>query len=459
MFKEGTAEAFRTQREGVEVDNWATNATLWGKRFTLSPARRKFPARSAELCDMTSLPTILSAELAMIPRGELDIELSSLIRAAFDVFGSTESGTDECFDPEGKLASCLSVRSALDGVLSMRDWPTGSEILMSAVNIPAMSAIVVEHNCVPVPVDVSPSTLAPDLGQVQERITEKTRAILVAHLFGSRIELSAIESVVRQRDIELWEDVAQGFHRNEHLVESLADISFFSFGLIKTQTALGGALVRFKSADEARRFREVQFGWPRQRRSTFAYRILRALLLKCLGKHACYTIIGNLVTACGYDFDVVLSESLRGFRSGALRDQLRYRPCVGQVRLLARRLAEVSGKTAAWKASIVADYERLLPANVQVGRDAPFPGHWVYPILSRQPSVLRDQLWRRSFDATVRGSQLRVIPASPIHPKWDAPQASEWVRRLLYLPLHRTLTSPLIQEMASVIAEIEGSRS
>lgn len=161
-------------------------------------------------------------------------------------------------------------------------------------------------------------------------------------------------------------------------------------------------------------------------------------------------------STCGYHFDVVLSESLRGFKVGPLRDQLRYRPCVGQVRLLSRRLTEMSGKTAAWKASIVADYERLLPVDVQVGQDATFPGHWVDPILSRQPDVLRDQLWSRGFDATVRGSQLRVIPASPLHPKRDAPQASEWLQRLLYLPLHRTLTSPLIQELASVIAVVEG---
>lgn len=390
----------------------------------------------------------------MIPRGELDIDWFSLLAAAVDGFGRTTDAVVR-FDPEVKVCGTLSVRSGLDAVLCLSAWPAGSEIMMSAVNIPAMSAIITEHGFVPVAVDVSPSTLAPDIQQVESRITGKTRAILVAHLFGSHLDLGPLRIIADAHGVELWEDVAQGFHQNEHRADSPADISFFSFGLIKTHTALGGALVRFRSVERTERFHVFQSTLPPQRISVFRRRILRAAVLKLLGQHACYTVMSLVVSAWGGDLDVLLSDALRGFKSGPLLSQLRYRPSAAQLRLLACRLADVSGETAARKARIAADYRRLLPRHGQVGLAAAFPSHWVFPILSRQPGILRDQLWRRGFDATVRGSQLRVIPAPATHPEWDTPQASKWVPQLLYLPMHRTLTKSLIHDITSIVTETE----
>jgi dTDP-4-amino-4,6-dideoxygalactose transaminase len=104
-----------------------------------------------------------------------------------------------------------------------------------------MARIVSEHQYVPVPVDVSVVTLSPDVEQIKIRTTKRTRAILVAHLFGSRIKLDAISEIARANNLQLWEDVAQGFDGVELHPDNLADISFYSFGMIKTRTALGGA--------------------------------------------------------------------------------------------------------------------------------------------------------------------------------------------------------------------------
>ena len=400
------------------------------------------------------ITTALLENCLVIPRGELDIDWRSLLWALGASIVPARSAADAEFDPERRVASCLSVRSGLDAVLSLTGWPAGSEVLMSAVNIPAMSTIISEHGLVPVPVDVSSSSLAPDVDQVRERITKRTRAMLVAHLFGSRLDLGRLHAVAQSAGIELWEDVAQGFHRDEHRQASLADVSFYSFGLIKTRTALGGGLVRFQSAERAERFRSLQSHSPVQQRSAFFRRVVRGVVLKVLGQHATYTVISTLATAFGLNLDQLLSNSLRGFKPGSLLSQLRVRPSAAQLKLLAHRIL-VQDQTMEWKATIVADYRRLLPPHVQVGLDADFPGHWVYPILSQQPGLLRDQLWRRGFDATIRGSQLRVVCPPASCPDWDTPVAARWVPQLLYLPMHRKLTNPHIQDIAFVVTEVE----
>lgn len=270
-------------------------------------------------------------------------------------------------DPKGGTVSCLSVRSGLDALLSTVDWPTGSEILMSAVNIAAMASIVAGHGFVPVPVDVSVSTLASDIQHIEGRITPKTRAILVAHLFGSCLELGSVRKIADARGVELWEDVAQGFHPSEFCVRSLANVSFFSFGLIKTHATLGGALIRCYDADRLARLRRHQSIWPHQRLSDYCRRVIRALLLKGAGQHLCYTVLCRILTALGCDIEVLMSDSVRSFKPGHLLKQIRHRPCPAQLRLLHRRLSDASLKAFQWKTPLVAEYNRLLPPEVQVG--------------------------------------------------------------------------------------------
>ena len=57
----------------------------------------------------------------------------------------------------------LSVRSMLDLYLQVKNYPKGSEIIMTAMNIPDMIRIIREHGLIPMPVDIDVGTLAPSL--------------------------------------------------------------------------------------------------------------------------------------------------------------------------------------------------------------------------------------------------------------------------------------------------------
>jgi perosamine synthetase len=76
-------------------------------------------------------------------------------------------------------------------------------------------------------------------------ISPKTRAILIAYLFGNRIEFDRIAAVVKARVI-VFEDYIEAFYGREFTGSSRADVSMFSFGLIKIVTALGGALLTIR---------------------------------------------------------------------------------------------------------------------------------------------------------------------------------------------------------------------
>ena len=400
----------------------------------------------------------------MIPRGVLDIKLTDLwlaYRRSWNERGSSadsERAITEAWDHAHRPGSIfLSVRSALVAMLKSVDWPANSEIMMSAVTIHDMAKVILECGFVPVPIDVAKSDLQPDMAQIQSRMTQRTRAILVAHLFGCRLNLTSIADFARAHRLQLWEDLAQGYAADSFPGDELADVSLFSFGMIKAQTALGGAYARFRDPELAERCRVVARAWPQQSSRSFRKRVVRAAILRNLGRHWVYSALAQFSNLMRWDFDEVLSQSTRGFDAAELLPQLMQVPCRGLVELLKHRICHPDRNWIVQKSKFGDEYRRLLPPQVVVGADAHYPSHWVMPICSRSPNKGRAALWKQGVDATIRGSAMTVISPPADRPDWTTPQAVDWVCQLIYLPLHPALTMQKISRIAKTVAQIEAA--
>ena len=136
------------------------------------------------------------------------------------------------------------VRASLDLYFQSRNFPAGSEVIMTAINLPDMVRIVTEHNLVPVPLDIDPKTMAPfGLQEFKDLITPKTKVFLAAFIYGVKFDTLEYANVCEEHQIDLLEDGAQAFSGTETWIGCpKATMSMFSFGLIKTQTCLNGAI-------------------------------------------------------------------------------------------------------------------------------------------------------------------------------------------------------------------------
>ncbi len=185
-------------------------------------------------------------------RKRLDIRWSELASALRDCLLSweRESRAEDLEDlwSAGDALACLSVRSGFDLWLEALQLPPGSEVLVSAITIRDMVRIIEAHNLVPVPVDLNPEDLSVDIDSLQRAITPKTRAVLVAHLFGTRQPIKPILDVARKHGLYVAEDCAQAFAGRHFTGDPAADVTMFSFGTIKTATALGGGLLCVRDA-------------------------------------------------------------------------------------------------------------------------------------------------------------------------------------------------------------------
>lgn len=90
-------------------------------------------------------------------------------------------------------------------------------------------------------IDIDPKSWLSELEQLENQITEKTKAIILVHLYGTPAEASLLYEKLNKKNIFIIEDCAQslGAKTNNELVGTKADFAIFSFQSHKNISTLG----------------------------------------------------------------------------------------------------------------------------------------------------------------------------------------------------------------------------
>lgn len=145
---------------------------------------------------------------------------------------------------------CVGVGNGLDAIrliLLALGIGEGDEVIVPANTFIATVLGVSYVGATPVLVDASYDTYLIDPDKIEERITKKTKAIIVVHLYGRVFEMEPIWQFARKYDLKVIEDAAQAhgaLYRGKR-VGALGDAAAFSFYPGKNLGALGdgGAVV------------------------------------------------------------------------------------------------------------------------------------------------------------------------------------------------------------------------
>jgi dTDP-4-amino-4,6-dideoxygalactose transaminase len=127
-----------------------------------------------------------------------------------------------------------------------------------------MVRIIRAHGLRAGPVDIDPQTLAPHLRMLESAHTSRTRVLLVAYLFGGPMDVGPVAGFAREHGLILVEDCAQAFQGPEAVGDPATDVSMYGFGILKTSTALGSAVLR--AARAVLRVARCRARYPGQRR-------------------------------------------------------------------------------------------------------------------------------------------------------------------------------------------------
>lgn len=337
------------------------------------------------------------------------------------------------------------MRSGLDLLLRALRLPAG-EVLVSAVNIPGMFAVLTAHGLTPVAIFQHAGNLSVRTSAFNEAFTPRTRLVLVAHLFGARTPLDELLAWARHKNLPVIEDCAQAFCGPAWSGHPECLASLFSFGSIKTSTALGGGVIHVRDRCLLAACLSLQLRDRIPKRTTRIRRVVLACLLRLITIPTIYAGIVRWLTFRGQALDEWVRQRIRGFPDDAI-DRLREQPDHGLIRTLRRRLYRFNEKTlrARWRGA-QAILARLSPDVQCPGRHAPAHTWWCLPVLLHDADAAVIALRHHGIDATRRGSALVALGD-------DAPHSLDkrHLDQMLYLPM-RGLTAQHRQRIAAVVA-------
>ena len=253
---------------------------------------------------------------------------------------------------------------------------------MSAVNIPDMLRIVRAHRLKVISLDIDIETMAPKIHLLDALVTEHTKVLVVASIYGRRFNMDPVVSAARRHGLIVVEDCAESFGGFDYLGYEGSDLALFSFGPIKHHTAFGGAIVKVRCKDLCEKMSSLYETDPVQPRMEYLKKIIKYaiayILLDCprVIKPGMY-----LTQLLNIDHKKHIISMLRGFPD-ELMVKLRQRPCDALLAMMALRLNEVD-PTDINLSNLKHEYvsERLPATVTQVGAKADIRNHWLFPIV------------------------------------------------------------------------------
>jgi len=171
---------------------------------------------------------------------------------------------------EGKVAAycnskyAIGVSSGTDALLvslMALDIMPGDEVITTPFTFFATAGSIVRLGAKPVFVDVDRDSFNIDPSAIEQKITDKTRAIIPVHLFGQIAQMKAITEIVKRHNLAVIEDAAQAIGASQDGIKAgnFSDCGCFSFYPTKNLGGFGdGGLVTTNREDLAQKIKALR---------------------------------------------------------------------------------------------------------------------------------------------------------------------------------------------------------
>jgi dTDP-4-amino-4,6-dideoxygalactose transaminase len=152
------------------------------------------------------------------------------------------------------VVACANGTDAIQGALRCLDLSPEDEVIVPAMTWISTAEVVNLVGATPIFCDINPDTFVMEAEDIEAVITEKTKCIIVVHLYGNMPEMSKIDAIVKKYGLSMIEDCAQAHLSsfNQTSAGSFGDFATFSFFPGKNLGAFGdaGAISAKKPEDE-----------------------------------------------------------------------------------------------------------------------------------------------------------------------------------------------------------------
>ena len=194
--------------------------------------------------------------------GEIKEAIDRVLTSGWFILGQELTRFEEEFAHYIGTSYAIGVNSGSDALLlalKALDIGPGDEVLTVSHTYISTVDSIVRNGAMPVFVDIDPETFCIDPAQIEDKITDKTKAILPVHLYGQPADMTPIMDIAEKHNLFVVEDACQahGAKYKGKPVGSIGDLACFSFYPAKNLGAYGdGGIAVTDDSELAEKFKE-----------------------------------------------------------------------------------------------------------------------------------------------------------------------------------------------------------
>jgi len=167
-------------------------------------------------------------------RSEIDDRIKTVLDKGWYLQGSENETFTKHFADFCGTRYCVGVANGLDALcllIKASGFGPGDEIIVPSNTYIATILSISYNGCTPVLVEPDMNTYNIDVNKIEEKITAKTKAILVVHLYGQAVQMNKVKALAEKYHLKVFEDCAQahGALYENTRVGNLSDGGAFSF--------------------------------------------------------------------------------------------------------------------------------------------------------------------------------------------------------------------------------------
>lgn len=175
---------------------------------------------------------------------EVETAVLEVLRSGYYVLGPNVKAFEEeaaQFLNCRHAISCANGSDALYIALLALDIKPGDEVITTPFTYVATAEAITQIGAKPVFADIDLQTFNIDAESIKKNISDKTKAIIVVHLYGQSCDMQSIMSIAQEHNLKVIEDTAQAFgtkYQNQS-AGCIADIGTYSFYPTKNLSCAG----------------------------------------------------------------------------------------------------------------------------------------------------------------------------------------------------------------------------
>lgn len=197
---------------------------------------------------------------------DIDRAISRVLSGGYFILGHEVEEFEKEFAHYIEVSNCATVNSGTDALtlgIQALNLASGDEIILPTNTFIATALAISQNRLKPVPVDIDEKDYGINLDDLQKKITRKTKAIIIVHLYGMAEKIDEIQEVIKKsgKNIYLIEDACQahGATYKGKKVGSFGEFAAFSFYPTKNLGTYGdGGAITTQNLQLAKKVKQMR---------------------------------------------------------------------------------------------------------------------------------------------------------------------------------------------------------